>query len=329
MKLNRLIIHEIIKKEIKLNSAIVELSQSLLTVTQNEVDFVDHLNKRYIDSRQSYGSFKTEESDYFSIEFLKYKKSPNEFEFINFTKRATEGLMNILNLTAPAKGGFLVYVEYEDYDTFAAVFLIRNRKGSKLIKSNNVYTIAEQIHVDVDNLAMACRINTKRMDENEDNYLSFINKNSEDSKFFITWICANEIIRDKDDTKALITLLRKVTPPEINGVYMTHIDLCDSIYDHIRNSPRREVSLEDIGLTFWQNSAYLLQESNNNRIIISSVFKPDNNELKKLVNLKATADSISISFPQEHLNSIITVNGDTIVIKSQSLADKINNEKIY
>jgi len=329
MKLYRLIIHEIIKNELKLNSAIVELSQSLLTVTQNEVDFVDHLNKRYIDSRQSHGSFKTEEVDYFSAEFLKYKKSPNELEFINFSKRTTEGLMNILNLTAPAKGGFLVYVEYEDYDPFAAVFLIRNRKGSKLIKSDNVYTIAEQIHVDVDNLAMACRINTKRMDDNEDNYLSFINKKSEDSKFFLTWICANEIIRDKDDTKALITLLRKVTPPEINGVDMTHIDLCDSIYDHIRNSPRREVSLEDIGLTFWQNSAYLLQESNNNRIVISSIFKPDNNELRKLVNLKATADSISISFPQEHLNSIITVNGDTIVIKSQSLADKINNEKIY
>jgi nucleoid-associated protein YejK len=329
MKLNRLIIHEVIKNEIKLNTATVELSQSLLTITQNEVNFVEHLNKRYIDSRQSHGCFKTEKSDSFANEYLKYKKSPKNNEFLNFSKSTTGELMRILNLTAPAKGGFLVYAEYEDYGSFVAVFLIRNRKGSKLIKSDNVYTITEQIHVDVDNLAMACRINTKRLDNKEDNYLSFINKKSEDSKFFLTWICANEIIRDKDDTKALISLLRKVTPPKINGVDMSLIDLCDSIYDHIRSSPKREVSLEDIGLSFWEDSAYLLQESNKHGVVISSIFKPDNTELKKLVDLKATADSISISFPQELLNDIITVKGDKIVIKSQSLADKINSEKIY
>lgn len=110
---------------------------------------------------------------------------------------------------------------------------------------------------------------------------------------------------------------------------MSLIDLCDSIYDHIRSSPKREVSLEDIGLSFWEDSAYLLQESNKHGVVISSIFKPDNTELKKLVDLKATADSISISFPQELLNDIITVKGDKIVIKSQSLADKINSEKIY
>ena len=173
MKLNRLIIHEVIKNEIKQNSATVELSQSLLTITQNEENFVDHLNKGYINSRQSHGSFKTEEKDYFANEYLKYRKSPSDLEFIDFSKNSTKELMKILNLTAPAKGGFLVYAEYEDYGSFAAVFLIRNRKGSKLIKSDNVYTIAEQIHVDVDNLAMACRINTERMDNEEENYLSF------------------------------------------------------------------------------------------------------------------------------------------------------------
>lgn len=110
---------------------------------------------------------------------------------------------------------------------------------------------------------------------------------------------------------------------------MSHADLCDSIYDHIKNSPKKEVSLEEIGLTFWEDTAYLLQESNNNEIVISSTFKPDNTELKKLVNLKATADSISISFPQELLNKKIIVENDTIVIQSQNLADKINSEKIY
>lgn len=329
MKLNRLTIHEVIKNELKLNSATVELSQDLLIITQNEVDFVDHLNKRYIDSRQSHGSFKTGEKDYFANEYLNYKKNPIDLGFVDFSKNATDGLMTILNLTAPAKGGFLVYAEYEDYGLFAAVFLIRNKKGSKLIKSDNVYTIAEQIHVDVDNLAMACRINTKRLDDGEDNYLSFINKKSEDSKFFLGWICANEIIRDKDDTKALIQLLRKVTPPKINDIDMTHVELCDSIYSHIRNSPKREVSLEDIGLTFWDDKTYLLQESNKHGIIISSTFKPDKTELRKLINLKATADLISISFPQEHLKGIIRVEGDTIIITSQNLADKINSEKIY
>lgn len=62
MKLNRLIIHEVIKNEIKLNSTTVELSQNLLTITQNEVDSVAHLNKRYIDSRHSHSSFITQEN---------------------------------------------------------------------------------------------------------------------------------------------------------------------------------------------------------------------------------------------------------------------------
>ena len=71
MKLNRLIIHEVIKNEIKLHTATVDLSQSLLTITQNEENFVDHLNKKYIDSRQSHGSFKTGEKNYFANEYLK------------------------------------------------------------------------------------------------------------------------------------------------------------------------------------------------------------------------------------------------------------------
>ncbi len=296
MQLNRLIIHEVIKNEIKLNTATIELSQSLLTITQNEVDFVNHLNKRYIDARQSHGNFKAEEKAYFANEFLRYKNSPTDLEFVDFSKNATNGLMDILNLTATAKGGFLVYAEYEDYGVFAAVFLIRNRKGSKLVKSDNMYTIAEQIHVDVDNLAMACRINVKRLDNGENHYLSFINKKSDDSKFFISWICANEIIRDKDDTKALIQLLRKVTPPKINNIDMTHSELCDSIYSHIRNSPKREVSLEDIGLTFWEDSAYLLQESNKHGVLISSIFKPDNTELKKISGFKSNCRCYQYKF---------------------------------
>lgn len=329
MKLSRLIIHEVIKNEIKTNSAIVDLSQNLLPISQNEVNFVDHLNKRYINSTQSHGIFSFGENDLFSDEFTKLRKELKTPAFIDFSTKSTQKLKEILDLTAPAKGGFLVFAEYEDYGSYIAVFLIRNRKGNQLVKSNNVYTIAEQIHVDIDNLAMACRINIKRIENEEDNYLSFINRKNEDSKFFLKWICATEVIRDKDDTKALISLLRKVTPPKVNGIDMTHSELCNTIYTHIRNNPRAEVSLEDIGQTLWENSSYLLEESNKHGIIISSIFKPDRTELRKLVNLQVTADSISISFPQEHLKGIVRVVGNQIIITSQNLATKINLEKIY
>jgi len=340
MVVHKLIIHEIIKEEFRMNCSELKCSDELLMIGDKETDFITQLNGKYRTLRHSTGVFKSDSN--FKGELDMFIPDPTEDRFTDFTKRVVGFLKNQIDVVPPAKGGFLVIAEYEDHGNFIGVFFVRNKKGNRLIKreGDNTFTINETIHIDLESMHMACRINSARYEnslttsDNGCSYITFINRRNQDSKYFISWIGATNLINDKEDTRNLLDILLRVgvpTIPQADGsVYNSIFEFRNDIYKYIKSFSRGElVDLKDIGNKFYEDANKLTDYAFDNDIDINHQFKPDNRELQKFVDIKVKSEKIDLSFPQSYLeDGKIEISDEVIIINSKSLVDQIQENKV-
>jgi nucleoid-associated protein len=331
----KLVVHEI-RKEQDTKIAISDLSNALIPVIIGEEAYsmVEELEKRYSLLSQTYAIFDedtTTPSKQFPIQLKEYIDNGNTDEgFLDFSVKTINTLKDIIEPIFKAKGGYLIFVEYVSKVKFVAIFFVRNRKGRFLSKdkATNTFKINESIYIDVDHLAMAGRINLNLL-ESEMRYLSFINKRNEETKFFLRWMCATDRLSNKDDTKIFREILNEIDLPDGTDDKTLFIK---NILNHIKTSESKNVDLRTIGTVFYNNGEKLISFIEENDKIINHEFKPDAQELKKLVVLRASADRITLDFPLSYLkDGRIDVNEseNKIIITSPLLLEKIKSEKTF
>ena len=331
---NKLVVHEI-KKDQDSQIAISDLSDALISVVKGEQAYsmVEELENKYSLLSQTYAIFDTDTTTpakQFPVHLKTYIKNENpEKGFLDFSIETINTLRDIIEPIFKAKGGYLIFVEYVNKAKFVAIFFVRNKKGSILTKDTKTKTfkINESIYIDVDHLAMAGRVNLDLL-ETESRYLSFVNKRNEETKFFLRWMCATDKLSNKDDTKAFREILSDIDLPKGEKDRFIFIK---NILNQIKTSESKNVDLRTIGTVFYNDSEKLIKFIEENGKIISYEFKPDAQELKKLVVLRASADRITLDFPLNYLkNGIVDINEKEgkIIITSSSLLEKINSEKI-
>ena len=331
MNLDRLIIHQVIRKPAPPGGFDLVISNRPVDLDTKAVSFISELHNRYLGIKQSNGHFLTSGNPFFT-HFKEYHQRNAEAAFVQFTQKTMPELSQAMAGTA-AKGGYLVFADYTDTHRFIGIFLIRNRQGSKLEKESHASTfkINETEHIDFEHLAMACRIDMERYAKGAAPYLTFINTRGADSEFFTTWVGVGPLINNTEDTQNLLKILKSLPPPlgEDNKPMESTL-LLNKVYTHIRNGPRgAQVDLQDIGRTFYQDEKALTGYAEQHRLALNHVFSPDNAVLRKFVNIKVKADSIDLNFPQtfldEHKIELQREHG-RIVIHSPELLAAIEQE---
>lgn len=334
MKVNRLVIHEIKKEEKQTDDAVLFISEELIEIGDSEVEFISKLNKRYRDLRHSNGKFEENTEGIFQTNFINYIKQNEENFFLKFSISSVKDLRTKIKEISPAKGGFIIFADYEDNGHFFGVFFLRNKEGNRLIKKDGdkCYTIDHTVHIDIENLHMASRINISRyINDNKSSYITFINKRNEDAKFFIRWIGASEIINDKEDTKNLLQILKSIAPPkDEDGNEISSPEFIKRVHKIIKDAPRGNViDIKHIGLTFYDDPNKLTDYAQDNDISINHLFKPDSQELRKFVDIKVKHNKIDLSFPQEYVETgVIVIENNQIIINSPELVNKVQSEII-
>jgi len=335
MDLNRLIIHEIIKGEDQAVKVEVNFSDDLATKDVQAARFVTELHQRYQNFRQSNGKFKASTDGLFPNLFEEYSRDYRDVDFVNFSKKAACQLREKIMASAPSKGGYIVFADYVEEHHFIGIFLIRNRPGNSLQKkkTDTRYIINETLHIDFEHLAMACRINKSQYAAGNGGYLTFINRRNVDANFFTSWICAEELINNIDDTRNLLKILKQVDPPrDETGSPVRQRDFINEVYTFIKDTPRGAViDLKQIGSRFFEDENKLTSFAQEGDIPLNHQFKPDSGILKHFVNIKARAENIDIAFPQQFLDEKkieLFPDDGKILIKSRSLIEKIKDEMI-
>jgi nucleoid-associated protein len=166
IKINRIAIHEIVK-ESHVNSASTFITNACLSVNNTVNDFVQKLHESYKSDSVVYAIFNTNADSFFPNQFVNYSAKKGNSSFLKFTQEVTKNLKNKIVHVTLAKGGFLVYVDYENSGTnYMGVFLIRDAQGvvfNKDEKAGNV-EINSVTYMNTEKLVMACRINLDKFE---------------------------------------------------------------------------------------------------------------------------------------------------------------------
>lgn len=329
--INRIIIHEL-KKEVKQSAAQLVVSETVIPNIQDDriLNLVEQLNKRYRDSNEKFGVFNSATPTVFHQEFGLYANNLTELQFIQFTQNAAHDLRSRIENVPPAKGGYLLFADFNTTSRFIGVFLVRNTSGVSFNLVGNQFNINDVQHIDVENLAMACRVNHLRHQEDENRYLSFIhNKQDHVSNFFKQWIASTDLESNKEDTLNLHELIKLLPVPANNetGEIPELIAFLDIVYQTIKSFPNQKVNLRTLSEILYGDEDYLSEAAESNDLRINSEFKADNTVLRKFVQVKVKADGIDLTFPLSAYRELIEIdenNSDVIIIRSERLANKIS-----
>lgn len=329
MEVKRVIVHEL-KKQVKATKASLDLSEKELVIDETAVRLVTELNNRYINLNSTHAVFADgEEEAVFPTEFKEYSSKLTSAAFKSFSVKTIKNLKERVEGLAPAKGGYLVYVDYTENGDFLGVFLIRNTSGMLFRKagSSKTFKINPSEHIDFEKMAMGCRINKSLFANGGARYLSFVKRRNEElSDYFVNWIAANDSVDDLQDTKNLYELLREIDVPNDDaGQPMDRSAFLEKVFDFIVGSERK-VNLKTLSAQFYGDDNKLTQVSDQKGIQINSEFRANTRILKKFKLVKVKSDDIELSFPNRLYNTKVRVdqsNGNMVVIESESLANKI------
>jgi len=200
VSLTNLIIHKINKSAGDKKSNL-KLATKEISVGKPEVKFIAHVresfNKRSV---PTHGVFEdTFDYNLFQKAIREYKNA--EISFMEFSKDSMEYYQRVIQTSAPATGGFLIFADYRITDNnnerYILVLSIDNKQGYNL---NEVALAIQEIqNLELNKMDLASIINLSRWDLslNEENdiktYLTFIRGKKKISDYFQNFIgCAEK-----------------------------------------------------------------------------------------------------------------------------------------
>lgn len=331
MNIKHVVIHELEKEQGKVGANLILFNSTVDHKGKTVIKLIKELNNRYKNRNETYGVFDNASPTIFHTSFEKFFKRQGEASFLDFTINSSTDLKSRIDSIAQAKGGYLIFAQYEYIKSFVSLFFVRNTTGVSFNRdaNKNKFDIKNVQHIDFENLAMACRINLETYREKDIRYLSFISsKGDETSSYFTRWISSADLESNQEDTKQLYTLLQTIDPP-INpktNKPISRNELLQSVYSIIKTSPNRTVNIRHLSQTLYGDEDFLTTFIQKNDWVINGEFKAHPNTLKKFVYVKAKADDVEIAFPHTAYKSIVRFNEQNksqIIITSADLAEKV------
>lgn len=337
------VIHKI-TKETSSNGSL-DVSQISLNNNDNKaINFVQQLDDRlranyhfatFSHAKKTHvGSFEAELDSLVTHGFL-------QLDLLGFTKNQSKILLELLNQKPTSRGGYIIFSIYEINGVinkqYFGVFIVRDKNDITIEKSLSTrsYMLTALIHVDLDALAMACRIDLTAKKEGKERYIRFFRYRRQDvSDYFMNWIAAEPLETSKEDTKVLIDLLYTIPTPisKTDGISMSRDIFLQSAQSII------EAANKNVNLPLL--SAQLFNQEGGKDVIqtfaeaqgkeLASEFTANPSMLNRLKRLSITTSNIRLSFPPGMLREDIIIdreNPDRVIIKSKELADKIRVEK--
>jgi nucleoid-associated protein YejK len=334
MQVNRIIIHNL-QKELNEKASLFISANSINPKDEKVISIVAKLNSKF-NANYHHGIFSIEASDADTFQkdfdiYLKKKSPAIQERFLTFTKNAVSHLYQRIDSLATAKGGYIVFIDYTTPQLrhYFSVFLIRDVTDNTFEIDKKSITIKEVTHADTTHLAMACRIDISKYNDNtEENYLHFLSvKHLDASQYFLKWIGAERKIRNKENSIVLLSIFSKIDPPnDENGNPISRDLLNRKVYDYINSIKPKEININTLSSYIFDDESIISTYAEQNDFELASDFHPVNNVIKRLVFNYVEAEEIKISYPRRYYKNKIKIDEkspDTVIIKSKSLADSI------
>ncbi len=220
MKLNRIIIHELIK-EAGTTEASFKPSTSLLTVNDGLASMIQEVHESFEKLINSYHKFKpNSERKAVFINAHKYSDGDEtDDRFYNWSKTSMRELEGEIKSVPFATGGYYVFSDYEINGVrFLSIVIVRNKEAFniKWDPTTEMYNVDSTENINIDQMAMGFRLNVNLYKVAASrNYIALINKKGDGaSQYFKDWVCVDEGTGPKQNTNNFIDIIKKIGLPE-------------------------------------------------------------------------------------------------------------------
>lgn len=333
MKLYKIIIHELSKASGSSETELIR-SKKLVGIDDNSIGLVDALNKSYNQDSVLYAIFDKSEGRYFPEKFGDYKNSDlSDEHFISFTRSVMGNLETLIQPVILATGGYLVFAEYlSNNNKFLGVFLIRDTEGKTFSKTKNSFTIGSIEYVDTSDLAMACRVNYGKYEQNEESYLSLTQlRQQEISEYFKNWISIKQIESSSEYTRQLYDIISQIKRP-VNPDTETEYAIetfRNIVYSYAANRPYRIINLRDLSQHLYNDPNKIPKYVLENEIPIDTEFRYNSRQLKRFIKLEVNRDGIKLTISRGEFDDKIRFSKEDnslVIIESVLFANALRNE---
>lgn len=333
LNIDKIIIHEL-EKEAVSGEAKLFLSDKLLPIDNQSEELIHTLNDSFISQNDLlHGSLSTPEDALFPG-YLQ-ELSENEFSkeaFLAFTQNTMRALQETLEGIIGAKGGYLVFAEYEHFENkLLGIFLVRDREGMIFRKDDEgknfkLHTI---MHLDTERLAMACRITLNKFQQNSGRFvdlIKFAKSQREISEYFTNWIGLDQPESSKSITQTFMHVIDKLPLPidEDTGQPMEEEQFHNQVMAYAVESPQKTVEISKFDEHFYGKEPIVQNYLKENHIELDDEFRVDKGTMKKHYTYRASAEGISVSFSKnDYTSGKVSLKGDNLVIDCPQLIEKI------
>lgn len=331
MIVNRLIVHKL-EKNVDEKETTLKLSSKCLAIDSIAIDLVTKLDSSYKNKTKTVAKFDEEDEGGFPDLYFEYRDNISDNTFLEFSQKALRELKKIISAQVKAKGGYLVFCEYKPArTTYTAIYLIRNTEGVifERKEADDSYHLFSLLHLDLDRLAFACKINIDKLQIDKDShYLTLISKTKyEPSDYFNEWLAATSKLSSASFTKELLDMTSKLKLPEAeDGRIFTRDEFRKVVYDYTTSVPDRNISIRDLSEKLYGNEGYIQDFAIENDIEIDTEFKPDKRIMKKFISVEIKTDGIRMLFDRDKLHGKIRIdenNPSNVIITSEKFANEL------
>lgn len=331
--LHKLLIHEL-EKTSDMADAQVFLSESALLIGEQESELIEKLDNTFVQKADTiYGYFSPPEDALFPGYFrILTEEQFGEEAFVNFSRDTMNALQLALQGVIGAKGGYLVYADYQVVETrLISIFLLRDREGLVFRKDENGqnFQLNTVTYLNTDKLAMACRIHVDKYLQGQERCLEVIKhakSQKEISEYFLNWIGLDRPETSKNLTETFLQVVEELPLPveEDSGEPMAEHKFREEVVNFALRSPQKTIKIDEFDQHFYGEEQKTRQYLQEHQVELDPEFRFDKRMVKQLYYFRAAAEGISLGFTRDHLqNGQVIIEDDKIEIRCEELALKL------
>jgi nucleoid-associated protein len=332
VNLSNLVIHKINKNAGDKMSSL-KIAEEEIVVKKQEVKFIasirESFNKRSVpthgvfEDENGFNGFQQAIKDYVDgkIKFMQFS-----IDSMNYYKR-------IIETSAPATGGFLIFADYKITDNnnerYILVLSIDNKQGYNL--SDVALAIQEIQSLELNKMDLASIINLTRWEQSTKSnheiktYLTFVRGKKKISDYFQTFIgCADKTTATESSRLLLNTINQFIIEKEFKEPLAKEIRAKVLEYCQNCNKNKKEILLSQISMLLNEEepeefATYATDEKFGN----SEVIKFDSKILRTLKYVDYQSEDLTIKFNKSLVGKSISISKDKNSITFSNLPEDL------
>lgn len=255
---------------------------------------------------KGYGRFETDEINYPTAAILRSSFQAKTTTFLDASKLLMGVLATKATAAALATGGYVLMAQVTNAAniTWFIVAIINNVDGSVI--DDKTLEVIDAMHIDLENLRVAGRVNLTDWEKGDADirYLGFLKQRGEVADYFKLFLGCNELIAATEETKKLVTVLKKFAKDQ-GFDQKAEEDFLQSAFNYCdeRNKNDEQLSLDALSNAVWPNDPKKLQDAlADGDVQISDGFVPDARCIKALMQMKGKTPYWSLNLDRHALS---------------------------